>query len=51
MLSVIAEQTARIEPNAKRRRWLEAFVREYMGYYGEVVNVIEKHSRFRGDKP
>lgn len=51
MLSVIAEQTAKIEPNAKRRKWLEALVREYMGYYDEVVNVIEKHSRLRGDKP
>ena len=51
MISVIAEQTAEIEHNAKRRKWLEALAREYECYHDEVVIVVEKHSRFRGDKP
>ena len=50
MISVIAEQTAQVEPNGERRKWLEALAKEYEGYHGDVVTVVEKHSRFRGDK-
>jgi hypothetical protein len=51
MISVIAEQAAKIEPNAERRKWLKALAKEYAGYHDVVVTVVEKHSRFRGDEP
>lgn len=51
MVSVIAAQTAKIEPSAERRKWLEALAQEYEGYHSDVVTVVGKHSRFRGDEP
>jgi hypothetical protein len=51
MISVIADKTAKLEPNAERRKWLKALAKEYEGCHDVVVTVVEKHSRFRGDEP
>jgi len=37
MISVIAEQTAKIEPNEKRKNWLEQVGREYEGFRDQLV--------------
>ena len=50
MTAVMATQTALIEPNAERRKWLMALAKEYEGYHDDVVTVVEKHSRFGGDE-
>ena len=50
MVAVMATQTAKIEPNAERKKWLEALAMEYEGYHDDVVSVVEKHSRVGGDE-
>lgn len=50
MVAVMATETAKIEPNADRRKWLVAVAKEYEGYHDDVVTVVEKHSRFGGDE-
>lgn len=42
MISVIAEQTAKIDPNAERQRWLEAVGKEYEDYREQLVKAVEK---------
>jgi hypothetical protein len=51
MVAVMAEETAKIDTNAERRKWLEALAKEYEGYHDDMVTVVEKHSTFGGDKP
>lgn len=50
MVSVMAAQVEKMDPNAERRKWLKAVAKEYEGYHTDVVTVVEKHSRFGGDQ-
>ena len=51
MVSVMAHQTAKIDGNSGRREWLEAVADEYEAYHTAIAAVVEKHSKFGGDKP
>jgi hypothetical protein len=42
MISVIAEQAAKIDPNPEREKWLEAVSKEYADYREELVKTVER---------
>ena len=42
MISVIAEQTAKIDPNVERKQWLENVGKEYEAFREELVVAVEK---------
>ncbi len=42
MISVIAEQTAKIDPNAERKKWLDTVGKEFEGYREQLVKAVEK---------
>lgn len=50
MVNVIASQTAAIESNAERRKWLTTVAAEYEGYHDELIEIVERHGRFKGDE-
>ena len=42
MISVIAAEAARADPNAKRKKWALAVAEEYAGYREDLVKAVEK---------
>lgn len=42
MISVIAEQAAKIDPNPEREKWLEAVSKEYADYREDLVKTVER---------
>lgn len=42
MISVIAEQTAKIDPNAERKKWLQDVGREFSGFREKLVKAVER---------
>jgi hypothetical protein len=42
MISVIAEQAAKIDPNPERKKWLEVVGRQYADYRNDLVKAAEK---------
>ena len=42
MITVIAEQTAKIEPNSRRKKWLEEVAKQYADFREELVKAVEK---------
>jgi hypothetical protein len=50
MISVIAAETAGLDPNSERKKWLEVVAAEYEGYHDDLIALVERHSRFKGDE-
>ena len=42
MISVIAEQAAKIDPNPEREKWLEAVSKEYADYRENLLQTVER---------
>ncbi len=42
MISVIAAQTAKIDPNAERKKWLQDVDQEFEGFREKLVKAVEK---------
>lgn len=41
MISVIAAEAAKIDPNPERQKWLKTVARDYAGYRDDLVTVVE----------
>lgn len=42
MISVIAEETANVDPNKERQKWLQAVAKEYEDYREQLVKAVDK---------